>query len=238
MTNNQLKYVIFAALFLVPFVPLVVSTSLFFPFITGKAFAFRLLVEIALVAYLVLAIRLPEYRPKFSWILVALTTFLVVMGLADFFGANSFKSFWSNYERMEGYITLLHLGAIFLVMGSVLKTEDLWNKLLATSLFASAIMAIYSFLQLAGKITINQGGVRVDGTFGNAAYLAIYMVFHIFFAGLLFMRFSENWQRILISVIGLMNLAILYFTATRGAVLGLLGGVLVACLYMIFVAEK
>ena len=238
MTNNQLKYVIFAALFLVPFVPLVVSTSLFFPFITGKAFAFRLLVEIALVAYLVLAIRLPEYRPKFSWILVALTTFLVVMGLADFFGANSFKSFWSNYERMEGYITLLHLGAIFLVMGSVLKTEDLWNKLLATSLFASAIMAIYSFLQLAGKITINQGGVRVDGTFGNAAYLAIYMVFHIFIAAILFARNRGGWQKIVLVAIALADLIILYYTATRGAILGLLGGVAISLIFLTLKSNK
>src|SRR3990167_6039550 len=238
MTNNQLKYVIFAALFLVPFVPLVVSTSLFFPFITGKAFAFRLLVEIALVAYLVLAIRLPEYRPKFSWILVALTTFLVVMGLADFFGANSFKSFWSNYERMEGYITLLHLGAIFLVMGSVLKTEDLWNKLLATSLSASAIMAIYSFLQLAGKITINQGGVRVDGTFGNAAYLAIYMVFHIFIAAILFARNRGGWQKIVLVAIALADLIILYYTATRGAILGLLGGVAISLIFLTLKSNK
>ena len=185
MTNSQLKYIILAGLFAMPFVPLIVSSSLFFPFITGKAFVFRFLVEIVFATWLVLAIRDESYRPKFSWILGAILTFLIVMGLADIFAQNPFKAFWSNYERMEGYITLLHLGAYFVVMGSVLKTQELWNKLLATSLVASAIMAIYSFLQLAGKITINQGGVRVDGTLGNAGYLGIYMVFHIFFAALL-----------------------------------------------------
>ena len=239
MSNNHLRYIILTGLFVIPFVPFVVASSLFFPFITGKAFVFRLIVEIIFATWLVLAIRDESYRPKFSWILGALVTFLVVMGVADFFGVNSFKAFWSNYERMEGYITLLHLGALFFVMGSMLKTQEVWNKLLATSLGASVIMAIYSFLQIAGKVTINQGGVRVDGTLGNASYLGIYMVFHIFFALLLFVRFNKDkWKKILLAVVALMNLVVLYFTATRGAILGLIGGILVTFIYLLFKSEK
>jgi len=238
MSNNQFRYVILAGLFAIPFVPFVVSSSLFFPFITGKAFVFRIIIEIIFACYLVLAVRDESYRPKFSWILGALIAFLVIMGVADFFAVNPFKAFWSNYERMEGYITLLHLGAFFLVMGSMLKTQEIWNKLLATSLGASAVMAIYSFFQLAGKININQGGVRVDGTLGNASYLGIYMAFHIFFALLLFVRFRANWQRILIGIVALMDLAVLYFTATRGAILGLIGGVLITFVFLTFRSEK
>ena len=238
MSNNQLRYIVLAGLFAIPFVPLIVSSSLFFPFITGKAFIFRILVEIIFAVWLVLAIRDKSYRPKFSWILGALFAFLVVMGLADIFAINPFKAFWSNYERMEGYITLLHLGAYFLVMGSVFKTQEIWNKLLATSLGTSVIMAVYSFLQIAGKININQGGVRVDGTLGNASYLGIYMVFHIFFAALLFVRFRANWQRILISIAALMDLVVLYFTATRGAILGLLGGALITFIFLTFKSER
>src|SRR3990167_7382577 len=238
MSNNQLRYIILAGLFAIPFVPLIVSSSLFFPFITGKAFVFRILVEIIFGCFLILAVRDESYRPKFSWIFVALLGFLVVLGVADFFGENSFKAFWSNFERMEGFITLLHLGAYFMILSSVLKTEELWNKLLATSLGASAIMAIYSFFQLAGKITINQGGVRVDGTLGNASYLGIYMVFHIFFASLLFVRSKEKWQKILLGIIALMDLIVLYFTATRGAILGLVGGVLITFIFLVLKSSK
>lgn len=238
MSNNHLKYIILVGLFAVPFVPLIVSSSLFFPFITGKAFVFRLIVEIAFVAWLVLAIRDKSYRPKFSWIMGSVFIFLAVMAVADFFAVNPFKAFWSNYERMEGYIILLHLTAYFLVMSSILKTEELWNRLLMTSLGASVIMAIYSFLQIAGKITINQGGVRVDGTLGNASYLGIYMVFHVFFATLLFTRFRAVWQRVLLGLVTLMDITILYFTATRGAILGLLGGVFVSFVFLLIKSEK
>jgi O-antigen ligase/tetratricopeptide (TPR) repeat protein len=238
MSNNQLKYIILTGLFAIPFVPLIISASLFFPYITGKAFVFRLIVEIIFACYLILAIRDESYRPKFSWILGAILAFLAVMAVADFFAINPFKAFWSNYERMEGYSLLLHLGAYFIVLGSVFKTKEIWNKLFATSLGASVIMAIYSFMQLAGKITINQGGVRVDGTLGNASYLGIYMLFHIFFAALLFSRSEKRWQKILLAIVALTDLIILYFTATRGAILGLLGGALVAFVYLLFKSEK
>ncbi len=238
MSNNQLKYLVLAGLFAVPFVPLIISSSLFFPFITGKAFIFRIIVELILACYIVLAIRDEYYRPKFSWILGAIAIFLVAMGLADIFAVNPYKAFWSNFERMEGYITLLHLGAYFLVMGTMLKTQEIWNRLLATTLGASLIMAIYSFFQIGGKIAINQGGVRVDGTLGNAAYLGIYMVFHIFFAALLFVRFRANWQRVLLGVIALLDLIVLYYTATRGAILGFLGGALVTFIFLMIKSEK
>ncbi|MEK7116757.1 MAG: O-antigen ligase family protein [Patescibacteria group bacterium] len=238
MSNNQLRYIILAGLFAIPFVPFIVASSLFFPFITGKAFVFRIIVEIIFACYLVLAIRDESYRPKFSWILSSIFLFLLAMGVADIFAQNPFKAFWSNYERMEGYITLLHLGAYFLVLSSVLKTQEIWNRLLATSLGASAIMATYSFLQIAGKININQGGVRVDGTLGNASYLAIYMVFHIFFAALLFVRSKSLWAKILLGIVFLADLTVLYFTATRGAILGLIGGVFITFVFLLLKSEK
>lgn len=238
MTNNQLKYIVLTGVFLVPFVPLIISSSLLFPFITGKAFFFRIIVECLFIAYLVLAFRDSSYRPKFSWILGSLIAFLVVIGISDIIAYNSFKSFWSNYERMEGYITLLHLAAYFIAAGSVLKEQSTWNKLLATTLGASSIMVLYSFFQIAGKIVINQGGVRVDGTLGNAAYLGIYMVFHIFFAAILFARSRYEWQKYLLGVVALAHLIILYFTATRGAILGLLGGSLVTFIFLAFKSEQ
>jgi hypothetical protein len=65
------KWVALGALFLIPFLPLVVANDMFFPFITGKNFWFRILVECALGAWVLLAIADPAYRPKFSWTFVA-----------------------------------------------------------------------------------------------------------------------------------------------------------------------
>lgn len=227
MNRQILRNTIFIGLFLVPFVPFLVSSSFFFPFITTKAFAWRLIVEIIFFAWLLLALADESYRPRKSPILYAIGAFLLVIGLADLFGSAPLKSFWSNFERMEGYVTLLHLGAFFLVISSVFKELD-WKRWWNTSLVASAFMIAYCLFQIAGVVTINQGGVRVDGTLGNAIYLAVYMLFHIFVAFLYMLRSWKNrGLRHLYMLLIAMQMLVLYFTATRGAILALLGGLLV-----------
>jgi O-antigen ligase len=228
MDRNTLKPIIYTGLFLVPFIPFLVSSSFFFPFITTKAFTWRIIIEIVFAAWVLLALMEPEYRPRKSLILYAIGAFLLIIGLADIFGAAPVKSFWSNYERMEGYITLLHLGAFFLVIGSVFKEID-WKRWWNVSLVASFIMVIYSAFQLSGSIQIHQGGVRVDGTLGNATYLAVYMLFHIFVA-LFFMWRERGMSRFMYGALIALQTWILYQTATRGAILGLLGGLLIMAL--------
>src|SRR5450830_523964 len=93
------RLVALAALFLIPLTPLLVANTFFFPFITGKAFFFRILVEIAVCAWAVLAILDMEYRPRFSCIGVSVVAFVAWMFVADLFAPNVAKAFWSNFER-------------------------------------------------------------------------------------------------------------------------------------------
>ncbi|MDO8424115.1 MAG: hypothetical protein Q7S54_00705, partial [bacterium] len=143
MNKNLLKSVIYTGLFLTPFIPFLVSSEFFFPFITTKAFAWRIIVEVVFAAWLLLALKAPEYRPKKSVIFYAFALFLTVVGLSDLLGVAPVKSFWSNYERMEGFISLIHLGMFFLVIGSVFKEAD-WKYWWNTTLTASFFMVVYS----------------------------------------------------------------------------------------------
>ncbi|HCB35701.1 MAG: hypothetical protein A2W52_00950 [Candidatus Taylorbacteria bacterium RIFCSPHIGHO2_02_49_25] len=229
--DRTLLWVTRGGVFLIPFVPLIVASPLFFPFITGKAFTFRIVIELIFACYLLLALRQPEFRPKKSLLLWGVGAFLFVVFLADLFAVNPFKAFWSNFERMEGFITLIHLGAYFLIASAVLNTERLWHRFFATSVGVSAFLGIYGLLQLAGKIVINQGGVRLDGTFGNAAYFAGYMLFHIFLTLFLICRHRLNpGLKWLYGAALLLQAFTLVFTATRGAALGLLGGLVLSLL--------
>jgi len=233
--NKILKAVIFSGIFLLPFIPFVIAHSMFFPFITGKNFAFRILVELILSGWIILALRDARYRLKFSWILGALAVFVGVITFADIFGEDFLRSFWSNYERMDGLITLLHLFALFLVLGSVMNVKRLWIRFLQTSLGASALISIYGIFQLLGKIVINQGGVRVDATFGNAAYLAAYLLFHIFFAAFLFaQKNTPNWLRIVYGGIMILHIFMLFNTMTRGALLAFFGGAMLTAFLVAF----
>ena len=190
--NTILRNIIIWGIYLLPFTPLVVSTSMFFPYITGKAYFFRVIVEILFGVWIVLMARDASYRPKFSWILGAFALFLGVITLADLFGGNLERSFWSSYERMEGLVTHLHLFAYFLIAISVLNAEKLWERFFHISLGVSLFVILYGAIQLTGEIVINQGGVRIDGPLGNATYLAVYALFHFFFALFWFVRKSKS----------------------------------------------
>jgi O-antigen ligase/tetratricopeptide (TPR) repeat protein len=234
-TQNILTYLIIGGLFIIPFIVFLVPTSMFFPFIAGKGFAFRILVEILCGLFVVLACIDPAYRPKFSWITKAVLLFGGIVLLADLLGENVYKSLWSNYERMEGFVLIAHLVGYYLVASTVLNTKDRWKHFFNVSIFSSLLLSLYGFLQIFGKVAINQGGVRVDGTLGNASYFAIYLVLHIFLClYLLFHETKKSWMKWTYGIVAVLEVIVLYFTATRGAILGFIGGLFLAGIIVLF----
>lgn len=216
------------------FLPMFVSTSLFFPFITGKNFAFRIIVEIVFALWVILALRDVAYRPKKTWLLGLVTIFLAVIALATAYAIDPYRAFWSNQERMEGLISFLHLFGYFVVLTSILKTERAWFWFWHTSIGVSVMVGIYGLLQLAGKAEIHQSSARLDASLGNASYLAIYMLVHIFITAIyLYRQVREkggNWAWYIYSPIIILQFINLYYTATRGSLLGFFGGALLTAL--------
>lgn len=181
--------VVFAGFVAIPFIPFIIlGNSTFFPFIVGKNFAFRAVVEVMFSAWVVLAVIDPAYRPKKGYILGAFVALLAVITLSGIFGENTAKSFWSNFERMEGVVTYFHLFAYFVVASTVLTVRGFWKQYIDLLLSAGVIMAVYGVLQWAGVLTVVQDGVRVNGTLGNAAYLGTYALVNIFIAALVLVK--------------------------------------------------
>ncbi len=226
--EKTIRWVTIGALFLVPLLPLLVANTYFFPFITGKNFVFRILIEIAFVGWLLLMTINAKYRPRFTWPAVLFGAFTIWMAIADAFAVNPAKAFWSNYERMDGWVTLSHVFLFFLVTGSIFAVDKLWKKWWGTWLAISAILCVYGFMQVGGMLAIHQGGVRLDATFGNSDYLACYMLFSI--AVSLWIAFESkvkaktfNWLRYILLLLTLFEVIILFLTATRGAILAFVG---------------
>ncbi len=241
MIKSISRFITLAALFLIPIFPLIVANSYFFPFITGKGFYFRILVEIAFLAWVVLAFADAKYRPKVNAMTLGVTIFAVIALIADLAGVNPIRSLWSNFERMEGWITIFHLWMFYIVATSVFGFKSIesgntaeamrwWHWWMKAFLFVGFIVACYGFGQLFGWFAIHQGSVRIDASLGNAAYMAVYMLINVGFALYLFfdvrVRKGSNSTMLqwLYAVLAAIFTVILFETVTRGTILGLLGG--------------
>ena len=240
-TNVLLKNTLIIGLCALTLVPLVVSSIFFFPYITGKNFAFRIGVEILFALWAILALKDTTVRPRPLAVLYAVGAFVLSLFVSAALGVNFEKSIWSNFERMEGWVGLLHLGLYFFLLSAMLKSEKVWKYFFNTSIVVSVLIGLYGIIQLAGILVINQGGVRVDSTLGNATYLAVYMLFHIFITAICYVRFAKNsfalkfWYIFAV----LIQTFILYETATRGTILGLVAGAfLTAVILALFSKDK
>jgi len=236
MSARSIRYivnVIKGGLFILPVTYLLVSNRLFFPFISTKGFFFRVVVEILFFLWVFVLVFEKKYRPKITPVLLAVSATFFFLVLSTFFGEQPYRSFWSNYERMEGLVSHIHLFAYFLIISTIFRTKKDWKWFFAAMVSVSLIVASYGLLQIADVFATHQGD-RLDASLGNATYLAILMIFHMGLIALFLYWFKNVWARIALCALFLLELVILYHTATRGSILGFIGGVGIFALLMIF----
>jgi hypothetical protein len=154
-----LKKIIWGCLLVVPFLALYVSdgktldlinlgtSGLYFPFISGKNFIFRLLIEIAFASWVILALHDAKYRLSLNWkkspLLIAYAVFIGVLFVADILGVDPYKSFWSNFERMEGFVGHLHFFAYFVVLSGMIQTLGEWKNLFRVYVVSNVLILLW-----------------------------------------------------------------------------------------------
>ncbi len=228
--------------------PLIFSGSLFFPFITGKAFFMRLMIVLSTMSFTGLMLLDKNSRPKKSAMLYVLGGFMIILLLATLNSINPTRSMWSNFERMEGFVTMLYMAALFVVASSTIRFRE-WPWVMNTSIVISIVVGIQALS------TATTSADRISGYLGNSTYLGVYALIHIFF-GLLgaAMIFRGNRERELMEsgehktahklsirnythiaaylFVSVFNAFILFKTGTRGAFVGLVIGLILSSIYL------
>jgi hypothetical protein len=141
------KFFLFASVF---FVALVTGSTLF-PFIVGKYIWFRSCVDLAFIFFLLGLLFqdkegacLKKLKEVFkNKIAITVSVFTAIFLLAGFFGVNPAASFWSNFERGEGGLQILHLFIFFVLLLALFKEEKDWQKIFIFSLVAGLLMTFY-----------------------------------------------------------------------------------------------
>src|SRR3989338_8669857 len=200
--EKTLRGIVILGIFALPFIVFIVANNLFFPYITGKNFAFRIIVEIITGAWLALALVKPEYRPRKSWILGILSVD------AGFSSTSRISATFGNPIYLAGYM-LFHIFIASILM--VQSGNDRWNTL--ERFFGMGFLAVFS--ALLAILARDAGWIP-------------YLVLVLFGALAVWLLYAK--QKYLLVLLLAIDTAVLFLTGTRGAMLGLIGGVLLSAL--------
>lgn len=239
--KERIEQIIKWLIYTVFFVPLLVlPSSYIFPFIVPKIIFFRSLVEIMAVLYaLLLAINWQEYKPKFSYLNLAIFLFLFSFAISTFVGTDSYHSFWDNHERMLGLFTLLHYIAFYFISTGVLKDWKDWKWAGRVFLVGGFFVMFIGWLQTQNPdLLLNQGSSRVASTLGNSIYVGGYGLFITFLSVLLFSRERNILWKWFYAISGFFGFMGMFWSGTRGSMLGLVAGVAFALIGYIVVLKK
>jgi len=220
--EKSILFLIKIILFLIPFSLLLVCPgffcpfNLFFPYITGKAIYFRILIEIAFALTLILILKNINYLPKKNEYIFWSAILLILINLILIpFSLRPYLSFWGNAERMEGFWGLFHFVLWFLVLYIIFRIDPEFKKTIFYSL-----LIVHYLVSLKEISQYIQGTIRPDSTFGNATFVGFFSILVIFIS-LYFLKGASNLEKLLIFIAIIFSIANIIISETRGSILAL-----------------
>lgn len=180
------------------FLPLVVNSDYYFPFITPRNFVFRILISLAFGLYLIIWTRNKEkYKPLVNKAFYFYLILIAILTISSLVNGSFLYSFWSGYERMDGLVSLYYLLLFLIVILGVYKNQKSWQYLLRITVFVSFIVsfiALGQYFDVAVFLPFSGEG-RASSMLGNPIYLATYNLFNLFFAVYLLTKKNINLRK-------------------------------------------
>ena len=244
------KFFLYASVFSV----VVVLPSTFFPFIGGKYYFFRVCVELALAFFLLywaFEDKLDSIKKRLKTIyrhplFIAVSIFTLFYLLASLFAYDPPSAFWSNYERGEGGFQMIHYYLFFFLLLLAFKEKKEWINLFKFSIVSAILVIVYGFLADQGIVSsfissFAQGSFwnrltagRFQGSLGNPAYIAPYLMFSLFYSLYLLFNSKEKFLRYGLIGSSVLFLVFFYLSKTRGGLIGLGVATLSALIWLFF----
>ncbi len=220
-----------------------VFKDLLFPYVTSKAFFFRICIELALPLYLYLLLDNKNLRPNLKNPLhLSVLAFFVVNIISAFSGVDVIRSLWGNFERMGGAFYLGHLTLLYFYVVAIGQIPgSYFQKFLKLFLAVAAVVAVnglFGWMHLPVLIQDPSLPVRVSSTLGNPIYLGSFALIPTFIS-IFFALQADN----IASRVGYYTLAFVFLLAgflsgTRGALVGLLLGSFLATVVYLALSQN
>ena len=220
-----------------------VFRDLLFPYVTSKAFFFRICLELALPFYVYLLVADKSLRPSLKNPLHILVAVFWLWNLfTSFTGIGPVRSLWGNFERMGGTFYLLHLVLLYFYVVALGQMSGKFFQLsLKVFLWISAVVAVNGVFGWLGMPILIQDPslpVRVSSTLGNPIYLGNFIIIPMFLSWFFALQAEGRAGKIGWGFLGLVFLLAGYLSGTRGAAVGILAGSFISFILYLFLSQS
>lgn len=234
-----------------PFVFLIPASGVFLGFFTRQEFIFQIAVSIALVAWLLdIVLRplsqarkrrpgaiehpVPSKKAAITLIDVAVAFFLAALFISTLVAPNFHRSFFGLLDRMTGYISMVYLGAWYVLLRVHFFNHE--RKVLVVMTLVAVFASLYGLFQGITASDIYHGLYgRVSGPFTNPSILAGVSLFGFFLSifgysvssrGVrVFNAVLERRWRVFFAFSATVSFLSILATQTRSALLGVVTGI-------------
>src|SRR3989338_8909120 len=171
-------------IFLSLITPLLLSSKFFFPFISSKVFFFRLIIELALVCYVILAFADKRFRPRITKLSGVVYAYIAIIFVTSLVGLNFYRSFWGNTERgVCIYATLQRFGSSLVFAGDISRISatignaSFFGGYLVSHIYLAAWLALRKkgFLRVFFWLVVIYELLVLNATKTRGALLALFL---------------------------------------------------------------
>jgi len=133
-----------------------------------------------------------------SWYSYGLIVYLVSFFIVSIASIDVATSFFSSFERTDGFFAILFLSLFSLSIYSITATkgQKVIRQFLISSILGAVILSLFIFFSTEGFSLLKMKWLsdsRGGSLFGNSSVAAAYILWNIFFAIILFIK-SENFK--------------------------------------------
>jgi len=220
-------------------IKILVSLSLFLPFIIGsgytmppltpKIFFFQGVVLIMLGVYVCLLILdWQRFRPRMNSLTVAVLVWGASLLLSTVGGVDWHRSLWSTSMRMTGIVFIAHCIAFYIIVSSVIRRPADWQWFFRLWSGVGLVAVLVALVLEAGNPAVlyqqAENAIRASSVLGNPAFFGGFAMTLVFFGYLAFLQEKQKkWMWFALGTVVFALFGVLV-SGTRGAFLGLACG--------------
>lgn len=209
------------------FIPLLMDPRVMYPYVSLKS----LFIQTVIFICLIWCLSIKRLRAK----LVSVTAFPIVKSslifllaifISTLFATDKYIAWWGEMSRVSGFINMASYFSFLLVSLAIFEKKD-WMVFFRLNLITGLVLII------AEIVSLTQGITRPGPFTGNPTYLAGYLLYIITLVMILWE--GKIWWKIILGVTFISSIFGIVATQTRGAILGLFGGLVI---WLILIKNK